>query len=381
MEKQYNLRLLTPNDLPQAFHIWNVCFGDPPEFTKWYFDTRVKPGRSLGLFEDGELISDTLMIPYTVRLRGKTDIAPYIVGAATLPEHRRKGHMERVLQAALAHMRSQGAGITFLHPFRYSFYRRLGWGRATNMLEYSLSAERLAALCEAGEFEPVRRGDGEELLAIYQKLAEKADTALIRGARESGFRVEETLMEGGFGLLGDGAYALCHESGGKIDAHELVYGQSADIYPILGAMARLPGARSVSFQLPAWEALPGRFADEEPPRLASYMMMRVVDAERALTGLVFDEGRSGVMTLAITDALCPWNEGVYRVELKNGFSEAKRASGDFDAEMDATTLSMLISGYMSFSQAAQWGLLRINGGNGLPRAAFKRQNGFILEKY
>ncbi len=213
-----NLRPLTPSDIPQAFHIWNVCFGDPPAFTKWYFDTRVAPGRALGFFEDGKLISDTLMIPYTVRLRGKTEAAPYIVGAATLPEHRRRGHMERVLQAALAHMRESGAGVTFLHPFRYSFYRRLGWERATNMLEYALSAERLAALCEAGDFEPVRLGDGEKLRRIYQKLAEKADTALIRGARESEFRIEETHMEGGFGVIGESAYALCYEADGKLGA-------------------------------------------------------------------------------------------------------------------------------------------------------------------
>ncbi len=127
--------------------------------------------------------------------------------------------------------------------------------------------------------------------------------------------------------------------------------------------------------------MPERFADEAPPKLAPYMMMRVVDAEQALSGLQFDKGLDGAMTLAVKDALCPWNEGVFRVELRGGVSEAKRVSADYDVEMDVTALAMLISGYMSYGEAVAWSILRIKRENELPQSAFTRLNGFILEKY
>ncbi len=381
IEKRHELRLLTPQDMPQALHIWSVCFGDSQKFIDWYFETSVTPERAMGLFEGGKLISDTLMLPYSVRLREKTAAAPYIAGAATLPEHRKKGHMERVLKAALAHMREMGADITFLHPFRYGFYRRLGWECATGMLRYTLPADRLKALCEPGDFAPVEHGFGRRHWRLYHAMAERADPALLRGVEGCEKQIEETLLEGGFGLWGAGAYALCRESEGNIHIHELVYGQTGGIFPLLGSIARMPGAKTVSFRLPGWEAPPPLFADEEPPALTPYMMMRVVDTGRALSGLQFPKALNGAMTLSVTDALCPWNEGVFRVELKDGLSKAERVSGDFDAAMDITALSMLLAGYTSYSEAAAWGLLRPVRENGLPGAAFTRLNGFILEKY
>ena len=378
------IRLLTENDMPQAHHIWDVCFGDPPEFTKWYFDTRVTPERIIGLFESGELISDALMIPYTVRLRGKTAQAPYIVGAATKPEHRRKGYMERVLKEALTHMRDAGAGVTFLHPFRDSFYRRLGWENATGMLEYTLSADKLKALRESGDFEPVESGHSGRLWPQYTAMASRADPALVRVERECRYRIEETLMEGGFGVQGKNAYALCGLSNGRIDVHELIYNGMDDIYPLLFEIALVPGAREVSFALPSWEAPPERLADCGPPKLAPYMMMRVVDVEEALTGLAFNAELNGAVTLYITDALCPWNEGAFRVALENGVSAVRpsnKEAGDADAQMDITTLAMLLSGYSSFGEAVANGRALVKSENKLLNSALTRLNGFILEKY
>ncbi len=375
------IRPLTPSDMDKARYIWSVCFGDPPEFIDWYFETRKAHERAIGLFEDGVLVSDTLMIHYSVHLRGKTVQAPYIVGAATLPEHRRKGHMERVLKEALEHMRASGAGITFLHPFRDSFYRRLGWENATNMLEYTLPAERLRALGGPGEFEPIEHGGGARLWPVYLAMAAKADPALVRGARECEFRIEETLMDGGFGVLGGDAYALCHKSEGRNDVHELIYNKIEDIYPLLFEIALTPGAETISFALPGWEAPPERFTGEAPPKLVPYMMMRVVDVEKALSGLQFSPKLDGALTLSVTDALCPWNEGVFRVELSGGLSKAERVRGDFDASMDITALAALLAGHMSFEEALAAGLAHIQRENELLSAAFTRLNGFILEKY
>ncbi len=376
-----NLRLLTPSDIPQALHIWDVCFGDPPEFTKWYFETRVKPGRIMGLFEDEKLVSDTLIIPYRVRMREKYVQAPYIVGAATLPEHRRKGHMERVLKEALLHMKYGGAGVTFLHPFRDSFYRRLGWENATSLLEYTLDAEQLKELRAFGDFEPIELGHAGVLQSRYMAMAARADPALIRGARESGYRIEETLMEGGFGMLGGDAYALGREFDGKIAVHELIYNRIDNIYPLLFEIALIPGAHTVSFALPSWETPPERLNGE--PKLAPNIMMRVVDVEEALSGLEL-VAPNGSAALYIKDALCPWNDGVFRLEIENGVSKAERSNKNAeaaDAEMDVQTLAALISGHMSFENAATSGSIRVKSEKKLLGSAFTRLNGFILEKY
>lgn len=372
-------RLLKEKEIPQAISVWDACFVNTPEFTRWYFQTRCIPERVMGLFDGEKLVCDALMIPYRMKLRGKSMAAPFIVGAATLPEYRRRGHMESVLKAALAHMREMGVGVTFLHPFRYGFYARLGWERATRCLTYRLGAERVKALFEPGSFARIKRGDGERMRPIYQSMTINHDLTLLRGERECELRLEETLLEGGFGLIGEDAYALCCNHVGTLRVFELA-GEGAALFPLLGALAREPGVEAVEFPLPYWEAQPQTLMDENPPELSPYLMMRVVDVEKTFSGMRFNAA-NGRARIEVADAQCPWNSDVFEVAFGGGMANVLRSGAPADAAMDIGTLSMLISGYFGFEDALKWGMARAYGECAVLRGAFTAAKSYVLEKY
>ena len=85
------------------------------------------------------------------------------------------------------------------------------------------------------------------------------------------------------------------------------------------------------------------------PRRARYRMvdslwMRLVDVERALSGRAY--ANDGSIVFDVRDAVCPWNEG--RWKLDGG--TAARTDADADLALDVGSLGAAYLGAVSFAQ-------------------------------
>jgi predicted acetyltransferase len=68
-----------------------------------------------------------------------------IAGVATWPEYRRNGNVADLVKHALQQMKEDGCAISYLHPFKVSFYHKYGWELIANKNTYEWSKDYLAA--------------------------------------------------------------------------------------------------------------------------------------------------------------------------------------------------------------------------------------------
>ena len=75
-------------------------------------------------------------------------------------------------------------------------------------------------------------------------------------------------------------------------------------------------------------------------------MMRVVDLEGYSASIRIPEHATESVILHLSDEMCPWNQGTYRLTPNSGFLEAERLgdSAEPDVSINALGLSEIIGG-------------------------------------
>jgi predicted acetyltransferase len=314
--------LLEPDDIPQARSLWKEAFGDTDEFIEWYFNNKVLPGNSIGVF-DGGLISVLHMIPFTISIQKKPVASAFIAGAATSSRRRNEGHMRVLLYEALALLKSRGITMTHLYPFKHSFYENFGWAAYSYM--HKLNSENAKSVSGV----EIREDAGTEVFdSLYKKMMAGHDGYVIRGKREWEWRIGELKADGGRSAVAcDGgepkAYMLffCEED--KIDVIETVYSDEYYIRPLLGFISEKWG-KNIEYRIPAaWHE------NAEP-----FGMARIVDAERLLG---FFGAEDMLDCIKIRDDFAGWNN----------IGSGKEISINEAAAMVHGTTGKKVSGVMS----------------------------------
>lgn len=294
-----DIRLLEKNDIDEAKALWKEAFGDSDRFIEWYFANKVLPGNSLGMF-DGRLVSALHMIPFEIRVQGRSFQSAFIAGAATAKSRRGQGLMRTLLLEALLLLRSRNILMTHLYPFKHIFYEKFGW--ATYSYVYNKTLDIQDGF-PAGEV--IETVDWRLLAPAYSGMMSRFDGYIIRGGREWEWRMGELMADGGKAalLIKNGApvaYMLYYDNEGKAEAIETVYDKEEDLYPLLKAV--LKNNTSAIYSIPA--AGPNGAAPYGPEPMVPYCMARVVDA-RALLGFFRAEGI--LEHIRISDGFAGWN--------------------------------------------------------------------------
>ena len=99
------------------------------------------------------------------------------------------------------------------------------------------------------------------------------------------------------------------------------------------------------------------------------VMLRIVDVESALRARpLADSTLSTELTIAVTDATAPWNEGTYRLQAAEGRLLVERTQAAAELRLDAKVLAPVFNGYVTPSRAAGAGLLQAESADALRRA-------------
>lgn len=367
--------------------MWESCFPEGgPHFTDWFFGQIYRCERTLGLFEGGELLSNLQMIPYTLRLRGRSVPMETLSGVATGNAYRNRGHAKTLMIEALSDMAMRGLGFTFLYPFSHEFYKRLGWETCSTALEYLKPAAELPDTLPAGW---LVREAGQPDIALFTKVYSSfmagRNCFAVRGEADWLKRIGENNANDGFMLLislgGEpAAYAFCEEQAGEINLTELAYTRVEAVNAVLAAMQ--PRGKAVCWAAPDDDRavqLPGRWGDRV--KLQPHVMFRVTDVL-----LAFEQAApacDGELVIEVdNDNMRPENNGRYLLKAVDGKTKAEKTDVKPQFSCGVGTLARILTGHIDTGEAVSAGLAQGEVGTiELINKLYPKQKNFLFELY
>jgi predicted acetyltransferase len=315
-----------------------------------------------GIFEGDDLRCACKHRWLTARVRGDCHDVAGLSAVATPPEHRREGHVRRLLVESLREYRDRDQRLSLLWPFERGFYGKFGWATSNKYARFTLPPASLAFAAEAanGTF---RRLDGDDWAAVdpvYDAHAERFALALDRSEAWWRDRVFDSSLHDApyaYGWVRDGevagylSYSVDAGDDGKtLSVYEFAYADR-EAYRNLLRFLYNHDSQVAEIDLPLPETTRLLDAVDDPGDVDCELnmgpMVRVVDVCETLSALSYPA--DGELALSVSDPLVDRNDGTFELVVEGGTATCCAADGavDADAELGVGALSQLVVGYRS----------------------------------
>lgn len=335
-----------------------------------------------GLFQDGRLIASLLLLPYTLRLEGRELRMGGIADVACLPEHRRRGHVGRLLRSTLRELHEAGTPLSGLYTPHVPLYRRFGWEVASWYHETRFAIKRTPlrpASRPAGHAERVDDDAWQRLDAIYNAVTAGHNSALHRSEarwRWNVLRLGERPLDVAVWVGADGAdrgYAVYRETGwqnnqrGNLFVHELHAVDGESYRGLLDYLLTHDLSQDIicygSGEIPLLSILddPAQAETKTIPGL----LLRLVDLPAALAARACYAARELMVVLDVRDTACDWNAGTWRIANEGGVLRATPTSAAADLALDISMLATLYNGGRTPEALALAGLIEVASADAL----------------
>jgi predicted acetyltransferase len=326
------IRPLTAADLDAAVAIRTFAqWGKNDEAHRARFTANL--ARTLGSFQDGQLAAVAIMLDLETFIGGTTATIGGLAGVATAPSHRRRGHVADLLRAWFQRLHERGVGLSGESPFDPAFYARYGYETVTRNGTLELPIERFPS----GSHDAVQVGPErlDELKAIHAAYARRFSLTLTRADTT---RDHWRLVLAPFwrdapydAFLMDGAYVVIgiDDSGDgptfpKVVVRDYAYATPAGRASVLAFLAGLAGqVVQARMHFAPGDPVRTMWSPKYTPEAFNYQM-RVVDVAAALAPLRSE--RETRFTMRLFDAQCPWNDGLFEVELTGDGASVRRSA-------------------------------------------------------
>ncbi len=140
------LRAVREDEFPAVVEIACVAFGEEAteeDATAWRAGFPFE--RSLCAFEDGKMVATSAVLSLELTLPGQATVPMGgITWIATLPTHRRRGLLRRLMLAQFADMAERGEVVSGLGSSEGDIYGRFGYGPATHFASFQLERPHAA---------------------------------------------------------------------------------------------------------------------------------------------------------------------------------------------------------------------------------------------
>lgn len=320
-------------------------------------------------FVDGRLGTTMGAFPFTVRLNGNPVHMAGVTAVGTLPEHRRKGLLRKVMQQGFETMRERNQSFAILWASMAAIYQRFGYGLAADRVTYefdprvaqfetrvespgsitmmsaqdafptikqlyiqwatgrNMAIHRSSVLWQADNLRPARKG-APVYVAVYRNADGEARGHVAYGTQNrerSEPGPAQVLRVTDFIALDMEAYRALWE---YICRHDLV-----------GTIV-MPNVIPVDDPAPHLLLEPRMLQR----RTQDAIWMRVVDVEKALASRPY--GARGDLTVRIDgDAMCSWNDGTWLIETDGPSAMVSRTDRKADLTMRPNALATLLAGH------------------------------------
>jgi predicted acetyltransferase len=344
-------------------------FGGPPTEEQLDRFTQYLPlDRMHAAFEDGTIVGGAGAFPFEMSVPGGELRCGGVTVVGVYPTHRRRGALRAMMDAQLRDMHERGEPIAALWASEETIYGRYGYGIASTMGDIALPRE-WASFAEPLERRgTVRFVEPEEAATLFPPVWE----ALMR-QRPGMFRRTESWWRLRTTRIPDEqkdnpARFVVLEQDGEAQAYaifksEMKFGRGvpASTLNVREAIGTTPQATAEIWRFLLdidWQATitTSLLPPDHPlflllasPRRADYkvidgLWVRLVDVGAALSGRAF--AGDGSIVFDVRDAMCPWNEGRWRVSPDG----AARTDDDAEIALDVATLGSAYFGATSFAQ-------------------------------
>ena len=324
--------------------------------------------RMLGAWADGEIVGGAGALPFELSVPGGELACGGVTAVGVYPTHRRRGVLRALMDAQLHQMHERGEPIAALWASEETIYGRFGYGAAAWCGEIKVARPWNAY---AQPFE--RRGTARFVTAEEAALAFPPVWEKLMRSRPGVFRRTPAWWALRRLRLPDEEQAnprrfVTLELDGTVQAYAIYRqlpswedGSSTARLELLEVVGATPQATAEIWRFLLdidWYATLGAsllpldhplFSLLATPRRMKFRMgdalwLRLVDVGAALSGRTY--AGDGRVVFEVRDALCPWNDG--RWKLEDG--RAARTDDDAEIALDASALASAYLGAISFAQ-------------------------------
>ena len=344
-------------------------FGGPPTDEQLERFTQVLPvERMHAAFEEGQIVGGAGVFPFEMSVPGGSLACGGVTVVGVYPTHRRRGVLRAMMDAQLADIHERGEPIAALWASEETIYGRFGYGLAAWAGEISVAREwssfaqplerrgrvRFVEPDEAATlFPPVWSALHAQRPGVFERTEAWWTLRRLRIPDDEKSNPKRLVV---LEIVGEAQGYAVFKSQPAFDA-----GVSTATLEVFEAIATTPQAWAELWRFLLdidWQAtikaelLPPDhplFLLLANPRRAGYRMgdglwIRLVDVGAALSGRAYTG--DGAVVFDVRDAMCPWNEGRWRVEAGG----AVRTDAEAEIALDVSTLGSAYLGAVSFGQ-------------------------------
>jgi predicted acetyltransferase len=356
---------------------------------------------TLCAFEDGRLATTYAAWPLTMRFNGGAIPIAGVTTVSTDPIYRRRGFLRRIMETdfrRLYDLKQQPLAV--LYASQAAIYQRFGYGIVSTHYRYAIEPMYLRFSSRRdvpGRLREVFPAEDFGLLVdIYRRFRERRTGYVHRG---------RAMWEAGALRAPDRGHVqtvLVYEEDGEAKGY-VIYTEGRGGYdgPGPGHVVQVRDLTWLSIKAyrafwehfgrmdlvreVVWASVPG---DDPLPHLLleprmlraqarDGLLARIVDLAGTVIGRPYPA--EAVLRFELVDEMAPWNAGLWEVDTSGEASvrPLSTASASLpgapvlasrpDLTLDVNTLSMLLFGQVSASQAALMGRLEVHDERALPR--------------
>lgn len=386
-DQTLTLRALTGTDLDQCIELGEIVFlGQPASDEERVIDKELNEldrGRGLGVFDGDEMAGVGTVSSFELTVPGGGTLPLLgVLFIGVKPTYRRRGVMSRIIREQLHALHEAGAEpVAGLTASESVIYGRFGYGQAAYSASFTVPRQRGALrpvpgiddvrvrlvptaesvpACEAVHARQVGKRPG--MLVRTEVWARLMATDLERW-REGRSVLRTILAERGGEAVGYARYRTkgSWDTGvhtGVTDVAELFADDAAAYAALVRYLTDIDLTATTSFtRQPADSPLRYLLADLRAAqmRIRESLYLRLADVDRALAGRRYAEQVD--LVLELTDELCPWNAGRWRLTGDEKTAECTPTSAAADLALDVRELAAVYLGGSTIAALEQAGLV------------------------
>jgi len=337
-----------------------------------------------GLIEQGQLLAQMCLLTFDLNCRGQMIRAGGVGSVATALVHRKQGAARDLLRAGLWYYRNINVSMVTLYPFRFGFYRKMGFGYGAEVRRYRVDPAHFPDRRVPGVLRRYRGSESEReaLLACYQTSLRKTHGMISRlnPSMEDAFRAElapvvyehQGRVEGYLVVDFERHYVMKN----NLVVREWVYNTPEALYALASFLhhqvdqfekivleTQDPALAMILTDVDAgtYEAFQSQFVESHTS--ATGILYRVVD----LPALFSAMGSWAIaapdlaVKLVISDDFLPEHQSTTEVVVENGqFRVGSEHPIDGELRTDVATFSSLWMGAIDIDSAIRLGLVHVS---------------------
>jgi predicted acetyltransferase len=363
------------DELRAAMEAAEAAFGEEVEDDAWERERKILPAsRALGAYDGGRPVGLAAAYAFDLSIPGGQLPCAGVTWVGVLPSHRRRGILRDFMRLQLDDIRGWGEPIAALWASEASIYGRFGYGLAVPGVAAKSNPSRFALKEGTGSNAAVRLTDAKEAEQLFPPVydAVRSRRAGMLSRSETWWKELRLADPKEWRRGASGKFYAVAEIDGTTEGYAIyrVKSEWEEGFPRGEVRVVEVFATSTAVELELWRFLHSidltvkvdvfdidpastLFLNVRDPRalglrMADALWLRLVDLDAALKARSYKPGRSVV--LEVTDELCPWNSGRYRIG-----DDAGRTEDTADLQLDVADLASAYLGAFDFHRLVHSG--------------------------